>query len=51
MALVPNTLLQNAVVEEDAMAVIIHIVDMTEYIDVKVRKNAGSIDGSIGHLI
>ncbi|UJR31012.1 hypothetical protein I4U23_018523 [Adineta vaga] len=37
VALVPNTLLQNAVVEEDVMTVTIHILLNTEYIDVKVE--------------
>ncbi|CAF1213803.1 unnamed protein product [Adineta steineri] len=36
-ALTPNTLLQNAIVEEDAMAVIILISDIIEYVDVKVE--------------
>ncbi|CAF1396020.1 unnamed protein product [Adineta ricciae] len=36
-ALVPNTLLQNAVVEEDVMTVTIHILLNTAFIDVKVE--------------
>jgi len=37
VSLVPNTLLQNAIVEEDAMDLVLHVLNSTDYIDIKVK--------------
>jgi hypothetical protein len=38
ISLVSNTLLQNAIVELDAIDLIIRIMESTQYIDIKVRE-------------
>jgi hypothetical protein len=35
--LVPNTLLQNAIVEQNAIDLLIRVMTTTQYIDVKVK--------------
>lgn len=38
ISLVPNTLLQNAIVEQNGIDLLIRLMETTEYIDVKVKK-------------